>query len=137
MAYGIQFRLHKSFLNKEFFSNKIKGFIVVFFCILSFSVICVSAKPNLIGEIGVPENIPLFIDNKIQRYNLRQVDTGIFSSQDCLLIDVDALNWNSSDDFYIEIGKKFKFDDIWFESESQSGLITCIVLLVLLKKIYC
>jgi hypothetical protein len=76
----------------KFFSNKIKSFIVAFFCIfLSFSVTYVSAKPNLMGQICVTENIQSFIDNKIRRYRLQQeVDTGNFASQDCLLIDMDA-----------------------------------------------
>ena len=75
---------------------------------------------NKILHIELPQNIPLYIERQINKYHLQKCEqTGNYYSTDYVLIVSDASEFKTTDDFFVEIGKKFKFhdDDIFWEDQ--------------------
>ena len=107
------------------FFKVIKFLVVTFFTFIFVGLhLSVNAKPNSVNFISRPENLPLFIENQIKRYDLEnETSTGNFVSKDYLLIDVDMSNFKSTDDFYLEMGRRFKFScEFWSSNRNMRSL---------------
>lgn len=99
-------------------------FLLAAFLTLIFLFDSVKAGSNFVRYIKIPENIPLFIEKQIKHYHLkREPETNNFVSDDYLLIDVDVSKLKSTDELYLEMGKRFKFNcKFWLSDKSMRTL---------------
>lgn len=73
--------------------------------------------------IDIPENIPGYIDHKVEKHKLtKDKDSNNYFSDELLLVDTDATNWTNPDDFYQEMKQRFNITDDELKSNNDDKL---------------